>query len=77
MTVDELKRRIDIAAIPRDAVALNDGLKDEAYVIEGAGTHWTVFYSERGLRSGEREFASEDSACQFLWDWLCRTFSCG
>jgi hypothetical protein len=45
---------------------------DEALVMEGQGTAWVVYYAERGLRSGERSFESEDEACRFMLDRLLR-----
>jgi hypothetical protein len=35
----------------------------------GAGG-WIVFYGERGKRTGERWFESEDEACDFLAERL-------
>lgn len=39
------------------------GEGDEAHVITHEEDGWHVFYSERGLRTAERVFATEDKAC--------------
>ena len=36
---------------------------DEAHVITREDDGWHVFYSERGLRTSERVFSTEDQAC--------------
>lgn len=76
MSVDDLARELRLRAIPTDAYCLIGGLPNEAYTIECAcGGRWRTYYSERGLRSGLREFDSESEACEaFLRDVL-RAFS--
>ncbi len=48
-----------------DAYSL-DGDRDESMCLEPVTGGWAIYYSERGLRSGERLFETEDEACQFL-----------
>lgn len=48
-----------------DAYSL-DGTRDEAYCLDHSSAGWTVYYSERGLKSGMRLFASESEACEYL-----------
>jgi hypothetical protein len=46
---------------------LTGGLPNEAYTIEHADDVWRIYYSERGCRTGLREFATESEACmEFL-----------
>lgn len=53
------------------AYSLGGGLPSEKYVLnQDAGGRWSVYYSERGQKSGERIFDSEDAACRHLLDWL-------
>lgn len=54
------------------AYDLTGHARDETYVLESAGGTWTVFFSERGLRTGERRFDHEDDACRHLLDLLLR-----
>lgn len=50
------------------AVELDGGPANEAYVFEPQALGWSVYYAERGLRSGERLSASEHDACAYLLD---------
>jgi hypothetical protein len=47
-------------------------MPSESYVLEPQGSERAVFYSERGLRTGEEVFASEDEACSRLLDLILR-----
>ena len=56
--------------LPR-AYSLIGGLPSEQYVLEEQdGERWAVYYSERGERSGERVFETEDAACRYLLELL-------
>jgi hypothetical protein len=46
------------------------GLPNEAFVIEPHADGWRVFYSERGVRTGELWFASESDAVDGLLELL-------
>jgi hypothetical protein len=46
--------------------------REERYFIEQAPSGWSVYYWERGLRSGEQSFVTEDEACHHLLDLLLR-----
>lgn len=71
MSVDDVARELRLRAIPTHTYCLIGGLPNEAYTIEFACGRWWTYYSERGLRSGLREFASESEACEtFLRDVL-------
>jgi len=39
-------------------------------VLEVAPGGWAVYYAERGLRTEERQFDTEDEACRFMLDRL-------
>ena len=62
------QENIDPAAYDIDYQAV----ADEAYVLEPSDGSFAVFYSERGLRRGERRFDTEDQACHHLLDLLLR-----
>jgi len=46
--------------------------REERYFIEHSPSGWSVYYWERGLRSAEESFGTEDEACQHLLDLLLR-----
>ena len=48
------------------AYSLEDEQKDEALCLRFEDGRWYVFYSERGLKTGQREFVDEGSACDFF-----------
>ncbi len=48
------------------AYCLSGGLPNEKYTLCQAGAKWSVYYSERGQKSGERVFDSEDEACRYF-----------
>jgi hypothetical protein len=39
----------------------------ESWAINNEHGIWRVYYFERGIRSGEHDFASEADACNWLW----------
>jgi hypothetical protein len=49
-----------------DAYDLNGGHMSETLTLSERDGRWVVYYSERGLESGKREFATESEACQNL-----------
>lgn len=67
MDLSELKAQLTALGVPGDAYSLDGGLPNERYVIE-AQPHgrWCVYYSERGLRTGLKEFESEAAACDCI-----------
>jgi hypothetical protein len=65
MNRHSLQELLEAESVRDDAYSL-DGECDESMCLEPVTRGWAVYYSERGLRSGERRFATEDEACQFL-----------
>ena len=43
---------------------------DEALCLRQTDGRWVVFYSERGLQTGEATFSSESEACDYMFDAL-------
>ena len=72
MTVAELKQLLVAAGISDEAYDLTGGHPNEAYVLDFDGRHWNVYYSERGIESGTRDFTSEADACDYLYKVLIR-----
>jgi hypothetical protein len=46
--------------------------REERYFMEETSSGWSAYYWERGFRSGEQAFGSEDEACRHLLDLLLR-----
>jgi len=67
MKKNELKLALDQANIYEEAYSLDGGLPDEKYTLDqGAGSTWSVYYSERGKKTSFRQFSSEDEACDYF-----------
>ena len=59
-----LERLLNLFEIRTDVYDLSGRDEgDEAHVITHEGDGWHVFYSERGLRTSEMVFLTEDQAC--------------
>ena len=52
--------------------SLRGGAPDECYVLNRFNGGWEVFYSERGLRSGQEWFRTEAEACEHIKQQLMR-----
>lgn len=61
-----LKERLDALGIDPDAYSLDGGLPVEKYCLEERQTSWAVYYSERGVRTGERTFSSDRDAQEYF-----------
>jgi hypothetical protein len=49
-----------------DAYAIDGSIPDEWLCLLPVSGDWTVFYSERGGRTGERMYETEDAACDAM-----------
>jgi hypothetical protein len=70
MNKKELLQVLSRENIREDAFDLNGGHLDETYTLAEASGHWFVYYSERGLESGRKEFDTEAEACEYLLNKL-------
>ncbi|NJP43403.1 hypothetical protein [Actinacidiphila epipremni] len=68
MNRTEVKNILVSSGVSPDDYSLNGGLPFEAYCLEPRGGTWAVYYSERGRRSSEKVFATEDEACREFLD---------
>jgi hypothetical protein len=66
----ELLRALRRERIREDTFDLNGGHLPETYTLAEAHGSWFVYYSERGLESGKKEFATESDACEYLLNKL-------
>jgi hypothetical protein len=62
MTLAELDALLLSKGISPNDYSLTGGLPNEAYCIEGSDGKWKFYYSERGSRTGVKEFGTEDEA---------------
>ncbi len=66
MNQHSLRDLLSAERVRTDSYSIEGELRDESMCLEAKAGGWAVFYSERGLRSGERWFETEDEACDFL-----------
>jgi len=66
MNRTELKQVLDSERIRRDSYDLDGGHRSETLTMAEAHGRWFVYYSERGLETGKREFATEGDACEYF-----------
>lgn len=69
---ERLVRLLDAENVDPDSYRLNGERADEALILEDSFGAWVVYYSERGLLSGERTFLTEGDACKFMLDRLLK-----
>ena len=66
MNILELQKKLNEIGVRKSAYSLSGGLPNERYCIENSGRQWSVYYSERGQRTGEKIFTNESKACDYL-----------
>jgi hypothetical protein len=62
----QLEQLLDRERIRPDAYSLSGQVNDESLCLLPELDGWTVFYSERGGRTGPRHFETEAEACDFI-----------
>lgn len=73
MTTADLKLKLEESEIRSDSYSLDGSVRNEALILEpSTGNGWRVYYSERGLRTGERAFPTEEEACECFLEMLQR-----
>jgi hypothetical protein len=75
MNRDELQSVLEKNQVAPIAYSLGGGLPNEKYVLDQGIDKWSVYYSERGQKSGERIFNTEDAACQYIQKLLMNDLS--
>ncbi len=66
MNRQSLKAQLDRNNVDPYSYSLNGEMQTEQYVLEIAVGGWSVYYSERGQKTGAQFFATEDEACRAL-----------
>lgn len=67
-----LRVELERKRINPDAYCLDGAVRDNAYVLKSSAGKWITFFSERGTRSSERLFDTEDEACRHLLSLVLR-----
>lgn len=63
---------LDREGVDPDAYSVDGARRNECLILEVEPGGWCVYYSERGLRSGEQHFDTEDEACEEMAQMLLR-----
>jgi hypothetical protein len=70
MTKQELRDVLHREGFRESSFDLDGGLLSERYTLARDRQTWSVYYSERGLQTGKRNFATESDACEYLLNEL-------
>lgn len=69
----ELSEKLTASNVDARFFSIDGTCKDESLTLENRSPDtWVVFYSERGLRTGEMFFGSESEACEYMLKTLLR-----
>jgi hypothetical protein len=71
----ELQQKLIRSGVPDDMYRLNGGLPNEAYCLDKYNNFWEVYYSEKGIKSGLRQFKSEEEACDYFYDQIIKALN--
>ena len=52
--------------IPKDAISFQGGFPPDSHCITRVGRKWEVYFSERGQKTDQVFFDSEQDACEYL-----------
>ena len=67
MNIRELKKALKAAGIPAESYNLDGkGRDDERLCLVNENSKWVVYYLERGVRTTELFFDSEEEACEYI-----------
>jgi len=73
MNREQLKQELDANGVEPEAYYFGSGLPNEKYVLAQETTgKWSVYFSERGARAGNRTFDSENEACIYFLERILR-----
>ena len=73
MNKEELRKKLDLEGIRPDVYWLEGGLPSETFCLCEIEGKWQVYYSERGKKTGLREFETEGDACQYFYEEIIST----
>jgi hypothetical protein len=72
MNLQEFKTTLSQENVRSDVVYFGDGLptQSDQWALTNDRGIWQVYYFARGEKRGERWFADEAAACDYLWDQI-------
>lgn len=70
MKYRELKQRLIDENISQYYYSFDKEYPNEAFCIIKKDAIWQVYYSEKGNKTGLKEFFSEEEACDYFYDEL-------
>lgn len=71
MNKQELKKALIEMGIPSSYYNLDGvGKTDERFCLECVNDEWKVYFRERGNKTTNESFVSEEEACRFIYDQL-------
>lgn len=72
MRKQELKSALIKLGVPATLYSLDcNGRTDECFCLEFEAGKWNVYFRERGVKTTNEEFATEEEACQFIYEQFC------
>lgn len=77
MKKNELEKKLKKLKIPNDAYKLDGkayGRDDERLCLDYENGEWQVYFIERGNRTTDKRFSTEDEACQYILNELILGF---
>ncbi|HYQ28862.1 MAG TPA: hypothetical protein VER04_16635 [Polyangiaceae bacterium] len=78
MKVQELKSRLKLEGFSSDLYSINNGPLPsyEGLILSRSNGQWKIEHFERGIRRELETFASEEQACDRMYELLMEHFSC-
>ncbi len=70
MNIIELTEKLHSSGIKKQSYSFDKEYPNEAMCLNSRYGTWDVYYSERGEKSNLKRFASEDQACQYMYNIL-------
>ena len=70
--VIELNTALAKAGVASRAFCIGEPVCDEAYCLLETPAVWEVFYSERGIKRSLRTFTTQNEACAYIFEVICK-----
>lgn len=71
MKRNELEKKLKENGVPTSLYNLdNVGRTDERFCLMYDNNHWNVYFTERGIRTTDLKFSTEEEACQYVYEQL-------
>lgn len=71
MKVEELRKRLQQVGVSEFLYNLDGtGRNDERFCLQKCDGNWNVYFCERGIKTTNEFFDSEEMACQFIFEQL-------